>query len=163
MNLTDNSPKISKHYKTPEGMPRLFLEDGTEIFIEHRHIANWYLRSDYCYSAATKYIFRVAQGGKKSAGMSLTEKKIEDLKKAQEYIGFKIEELQELDRKEKAKFADGLNGTTADDIKPAGKTYGEWMVEKGKKREVDLRPDTVQVQDYKKVDYQNPYRNSEDH
>lgn len=85
-------PKISKHYATPDEVPALFDAAGNRVFIEHRHIAQWFLDNDYPLSAATKYIFRA--GKKQSVGMSLEEKAVEDLKKAQEYIGFKIEEYQ---------------------------------------------------------------------
>ena len=85
-------PKISKHYATPDTVPDLFDKNGNQMFIEHRHIAEWFLDNDYPLSAATKYIFRA--GKKKSSILTIEEKTVQDLKKAQEYIGFKIEELQ---------------------------------------------------------------------
>jgi hypothetical protein len=86
-------PKISKHYATPDAVPELFDNKGKRVYLEHRHLAQWFLENDYPLSAATKYIFRA--GKKKSSGLSIEEKAIEDLKKAQEYIGFKIEEYQQ--------------------------------------------------------------------
>lgn len=87
------------HYRN-NGAPRLFLEDGTEINLQHYHITKWFLGNDYALGCSTKYLFRI--GKKNDPILSVTQKSIQDLEKAQQYIAMKIEELQIQDKAEQA-------------------------------------------------------------